>query len=70
MIGEKNATEGAAFLAENKKKEGVKVLPSGLQYKVIKEGDRQDTQGDRYGRYSVQGDNDRWQGVRQLVQTE
>ncbi len=25
-------------LAENKKKEGVKTLPSGLQYKVIKEG--------------------------------
>jgi FKBP-type peptidyl-prolyl cis-trans isomerase FklB len=38
MIGEKNKTDGAAFLAENKKKEGVKVLPSGLQYKVIKEG--------------------------------
>lgn len=37
-LGAKNRTEGAAFLAENKKKEGVKVLPSGLQYKVIKEG--------------------------------
>ena len=36
--GEKNKKEGAAFLAENKKKEGVKTLPSGLQYKVIKEG--------------------------------
>jgi FKBP-type peptidyl-prolyl cis-trans isomerase FklB len=36
--GEKNKKEGEAFLAENKKKEGVKVLPSGLQYKVIKEG--------------------------------
>jgi FKBP-type peptidyl-prolyl cis-trans isomerase FklB len=35
---EKNKKEGEAFLAENKKKEGVKVLPSGLQYKVIKEG--------------------------------
>src|SRR5436190_22635632 len=30
--------KGEAFLAENAKKEGVKVLPSGLQYKVIKEG--------------------------------
>lgn len=30
--------EGEAFLAANAKKEGVKVLPSGLQYKVIKEG--------------------------------
>ena len=35
---EKYKKEGAAFLAENKKKEGVKELPSGLQYKVIKEG--------------------------------
>ena len=30
--------EGATFLAENAKKEGVVVLPSGLQYKVIREG--------------------------------
>jgi Domain amino terminal to FKBP-type peptidyl-prolyl isomerase len=30
---------GLKFLAENAKKEGVKVLPSGLQYKVIKSGD-------------------------------
>ena len=29
---------GKAFLEENAKKEGVKVLPSGLQYKVITEG--------------------------------
>jgi FKBP-type peptidyl-prolyl cis-trans isomerase FklB len=38
ILGEKNKKEGEAFLAENKKKEGVKTLPSGLQYKVIKEG--------------------------------
>ncbi len=37
-LGEKNKTEGAAFLAANKSKEGVKTLPSGLQYKVITEG--------------------------------
>jgi FKBP-type peptidyl-prolyl cis-trans isomerase FklB len=36
--GEKNKKEGDAFLAENKKKEGVKTLASGLQYKVIKAG--------------------------------
>jgi FKBP-type peptidyl-prolyl cis-trans isomerase FklB len=36
--GEKNKKEGEAFLAENKKKEGVKTLPSGLQYKVIRPG--------------------------------
>ena len=33
-----NKTKGAAFLAENKKKEGVVELASGLQYKIIKEG--------------------------------
>ncbi len=37
-LGEKNKKEGEAFLAENKKKDGVVILPSGLQYKVIKEG--------------------------------
>jgi FKBP-type peptidyl-prolyl cis-trans isomerase FklB len=37
-LGEKNEKEGEAFLGENKKKEGVITLPSGLQYKVIKEG--------------------------------
>ncbi len=31
--------KGEAFLAENGKKEGVKTLPSGLQYRVLKEGD-------------------------------
>jgi FKBP-type peptidyl-prolyl cis-trans isomerase FklB len=35
---QKNKKEGEAFLAENKKKDGVKTLPSGLQYKVIKKG--------------------------------
>jgi FKBP-type peptidyl-prolyl cis-trans isomerase FklB len=34
----KQKERGEAFLAENKKKEGVKTLPSGLQYKVIKAG--------------------------------
>ncbi|MGA9882162.1 MAG: FKBP-type peptidyl-prolyl cis-trans isomerase [Candidatus Acidiferrales bacterium] len=36
--GEANMKEGEDFLAANKTKEGVKVLPSGLQYKVEKEG--------------------------------
>lgn len=35
---EKHKKQGENFLAENKKKEGVKTLPSGLQYKVIKAG--------------------------------
>jgi len=33
-----NAKKGEEFLAENKKKDGVKVTASGLQYKVIKQG--------------------------------
>jgi FKBP-type peptidyl-prolyl cis-trans isomerase len=36
--GETNKTEGAAFLAANKSKEGVVTLPSGLQYKIITPG--------------------------------
>jgi len=36
--GEKNAKEGAEFLAENGKKPGIITLPSGLQYKVIADG--------------------------------
>ena len=35
----KNLAEGKAFLEENKKKKGVVTLPSGLQYKVLKDGD-------------------------------
>jgi FKBP-type peptidyl-prolyl cis-trans isomerase FklB len=38
QLADINKKEGEAFLAENKKKEGVKTLPSGLQYKVITEG--------------------------------
>lgn len=38
LQGEKNKKEGEAFLTKNKKKEGVKTLPSGLQYKVITKG--------------------------------
>ncbi|MCL5966787.1 MAG: FKBP-type peptidyl-prolyl cis-trans isomerase [Deltaproteobacteria bacterium] len=37
-LAEKNKKDGEVFLAENKKKEGVVTLPSGLQYKVVKEG--------------------------------
>lgn len=37
--GETNKKAGEAFLAENGKKDGVKTTASGLQYKVIKEGD-------------------------------
>ena len=44
-LGQRQSSAGAAakkagedFLAENKKKEGIKTLPSGLQYEVLKEG--------------------------------
>ena len=37
-LAEKNKKEAEVFLAEDKKKEGVVTLPSGLQYKVIKPG--------------------------------
>ncbi|HTX55199.1 MAG TPA: FKBP-type peptidyl-prolyl cis-trans isomerase [Candidatus Baltobacteraceae bacterium] len=36
--GEANKKAGDAFLAENKGKPGVVTLPSGLQYKILKEG--------------------------------
>lgn len=35
---EKNKEDGTAFLLENKNTEGVVELPSGLQYKILKEG--------------------------------
>lgn len=37
-LAAKNLEEATSFLEGNKKKEGVITLPSGLQYKVIKEG--------------------------------
>ena len=38
-IGQVMKKEGEEFLAANAGKEGVKVLPSGLQYKVLKSGE-------------------------------
>lgn len=38
LMADPNTEKGEAFLAENAKKEGVKVTASGLQYKVLKEG--------------------------------
>ncbi len=37
-LGEKNKKQGEAFLSENRKKPDIKVLPSGLQYKVLRPG--------------------------------
>jgi FKBP-type peptidyl-prolyl cis-trans isomerase FklB len=39
--GAGNLEEGLKFLAENRKKQGVVELPSGLQFMVLKEGDGQ-----------------------------
>jgi FKBP-type peptidyl-prolyl cis-trans isomerase len=36
-----NKAKGAAFLAENKKKEGVFTTPTGLQYKIVKQGNEE-----------------------------
>lgn len=36
--GEASKKEGAAFLADNKSKDGVVTLPSGLQYKILTQG--------------------------------
>jgi len=38
LDSEENRKKGEAFLAENGTKEGVVTLPSGLQYRVLKEG--------------------------------
>ena len=40
-MGKKAKAEGEQYLAENAAKEGVVTLPSGLQYKVLKEGNGQ-----------------------------
>jgi FKBP-type peptidyl-prolyl cis-trans isomerase FklB len=37
-LGEKNLKDGDAFLVANGKKDGVKTVASGLQYKVLQEG--------------------------------
>jgi FKBP-type peptidyl-prolyl cis-trans isomerase FklB len=37
-VGEQNKSQGEAFLAANKSKDGVVTLPSGLQYKVVTAG--------------------------------
>ena len=38
-VAEQNLQKGKAFLEQNKSKQGVVTLPSGLQYMVLKKGD-------------------------------
>lgn len=39
LAAENNKKTGETFMADNKTKEGVVTLPSGLQYKIVKNGD-------------------------------
>ena len=39
VLSEKNQAESEAFLTANKAKTGIVVLPSGVQYRIIEEGD-------------------------------
>lgn len=47
VVAEENKKKGETFLAENKTKDGVVTLPSGVQYKILKAGDgKKPTDGD------------------------
>lgn len=37
-LSEQYRSEGKAFLANNAKKDGIRILPSGLQYRILKQG--------------------------------
>jgi FKBP-type peptidyl-prolyl cis-trans isomerase len=39
MLSEKNKKAGQEFFAQNLRKDGIVTLPSGLQYKILKQGD-------------------------------
>src|SRR6266550_654380 len=56
VAGEMNKKEGVEFLAANKTKEGVVILPSGLQYKILTAGTGpKPTAGVTSGKWSHQG---------------
>jgi FKBP-type peptidyl-prolyl cis-trans isomerase FklB len=54
-LGDKNKKEGEQFLVENAKKEGIKTLASGLQYKVVKTGDGKKPTADDYVKVHYRG---------------
>ena len=62
-LGEANQKEGEAYLAANKAKEGVVTLPSGVQYKVEKQGDGPKPTRHRYGRVQLSRHAHQRQGV-------
>lgn len=53
--GSENMEKGAAFLEENKDKEGVMVTESGLQYKVIEEGEGESPTAENVVRVHYEG---------------
>ena len=53
--GSENVEKGTAFLEENKEKEGVMVTESGLQYKVIEEGDGESPTAENIVRVHYEG---------------
>ncbi len=63
LAGEENKKEGEAFLAANKSKEGVVTLPSGLQYKIEKQGDGPKPTRHRYRRVQLSRHPHQRQGV-------
>jgi FKBP-type peptidyl-prolyl cis-trans isomerase len=46
QVADKNLQEGTEFLQKNKGKEGIITLPSGLQYRVIKQGEGKSPKAD------------------------
>ena len=64
-----NIKIGEAFLAENKTKEGVVALPSGLQYKILTAGTGPKPDGQRHRVVQLPRHADQREGIRQLLQT-
>ena len=64
----KNLAEGEAFLSENAKKAGVQVLlPSGRQYRVVREGSGASPKATDTVTVKPPRHVYRWQRVRQLI---
>lgn len=74
----KNQEEADKFLAENRKKEGVRTTESGLQYKILKDGDGVSPKQDDFVKVHYRGtfidgtefDNSYGKGAPQTVQTD
>ena len=69
-MAERNKKEGEAFLAENRKKEGIKTLPSGVQYKIIQEGTGNNPKTRGCDCRPLPGCPTRWKRVRQYIQAQ